>query len=151
MQQKSHRIAGIQWLLSCPLSQILNHRRISEQARDFAVDIDVHVLGGWMLRQARHRQDVARQRDDEACAGADAELLDRDAETGRTADLRRIVRQGILRLGHTLFAKKRLLAVVLLVLLVLLLAGILLGIFLIGFPIFLLHGTNLLSQSAYRA
>ena len=86
MQQKSHRIAGMQWLLSCPLSQILNHRRISEQARDLAVDIDVHVLGGWMLRQARHRQDVARQRDDEAGAGADAELLDCDAETGRASD-----------------------------------------------------------------
>lgn len=42
--------------------------RSSEQARDLAVDVDVHVLGSRMLRQARHRQDVARQGDDEAGA-----------------------------------------------------------------------------------
>lgn len=74
--------------------------RSSEQACDLAVDVDVHVLGSRMLRQARHRQDVARQGDDEAGAGAHAQFLDRDAEASRTADLRRIVRQRVLRLGH---------------------------------------------------
>ena len=44
----------------------------SEQACDLAVDVDVHVLGSRMLRQARHRQDVACKGDDEAGAGAHA-------------------------------------------------------------------------------
>ena len=83
----------------CSGSCLSYRRRVSEQARDLAIDVDVHILGGRMLRQARHRQDVARQRDDEAGAGADAELLDCDAETGRASDFRRIVRQRILRLG----------------------------------------------------
>src|SRR5471032_1267530 len=60
---------------------------------------DPNLLGGGRKRQARHGQDVAEQDNDEASAGAQAQLPDRRDMAARRAEQARIGGEGIRRLG----------------------------------------------------
>ncbi len=64
------------------------------------VGVHVDLVGGGRFRQAGHRHDVARERHDEARPRRQADLLDVDREALRPPELRRVVREGILRLCH---------------------------------------------------
>jgi hypothetical protein len=71
-----------------------------EQAGDDAVFIYIDALGGGGLRQTGHRHDVARERDDEACARADLQIAHRDAVVPRRAALGSVIGEGVLRFGN---------------------------------------------------
>src|SRR5688572_28987592 len=75
-------------------------RELLEEADDRSVGVNRHAFGGGLLRQSRHRHDVACLGDDESRAGGCVHFVDRDPESGWTAESRRIIGERILRLRH---------------------------------------------------
>ena len=71
-----------------------------EQTCNLAVRIDVNVERRWGARQTRHRHDLASLTDNKACTCADAGGADVDVESGRSAELLRVVREAVLRFGN---------------------------------------------------
>lgn len=73
----------------------------SEKSGDPSVCIDVDAFRRRGLRKSRHRHDISGEHDDEACAGGNLYIFDRDGEAfGRTEQLR-IVGEAVLRFGYT--------------------------------------------------
>ena len=73
---------------------------ILEKSCNLSFVIDIHVFGSRFLRQAGHGQDVAGKRYDKAGTGGDAQFSYGDGKAFGAANLRGIVGQGILGLGH---------------------------------------------------
>src|ERR1700752_2836188 len=60
-----------------------------------------HPFRRRLLRQPRHRHDVATLRHDEPRAGGRTDFIHMDPESAWTSQLRRIIGERILRLRHT--------------------------------------------------
>src|SRR5664280_2881368 len=71
-----------------------------EESNDIPVRVNVDVLAGRVRRQARHGPHLAEERRDEARAGREMDLADRDAEARRATLQRWVVAQREVRLGH---------------------------------------------------
>ena len=73
----------------------------SEQAGDLSVFVYVDFFGGRDFGKPGHRHDISGQGDDEAGAGGDLQIPDRDCEAlGRTQECS-VIGEGILSFGHT--------------------------------------------------
>src|SRR5678815_532841 len=72
---------------ACPLVAL-------HEAADVAVGVDADAVRGGLAGEAGHREELARQRDDEAGAGAEADFADGDGEARRAADALGVVAQG---------------------------------------------------------
>ena len=72
----------------------------TEQSGYPARAVHVDALRGGSFRQARHREDIPRQRHDEARPGGHAQLAHSYVEILRRAELRLVVGEAVLRLCH---------------------------------------------------
>src|ERR1035437_9839659 len=71
-----------------------------EQPNDIPVRVDIYVLPGRVRWQSRHGAHLAEERRYEAGACREADLADRDTETGWPALERRVVAEREVRLRH---------------------------------------------------
>mmetsp|Transcript_10753 Transcript_10753/g.25328 ORF Transcript_10753/g.25328 Transcript_10753/m.25328 type:complete len:264 (+) Transcript_10753:52-843(+) len=74
--------------------------REAHNARRRDAQVEVDLVVGWLDRQAGDERDRAEGDDDEAGAGGDVHVLDVHGEAGGRAELRGVVGERVLRLGH---------------------------------------------------
>ena len=71
-----------------------------KQPRNIAVAVHINIICGRGFRQSRHRHNIARERDNKACARRQPQFTHGQGKAARRAQKRGIVRQRILCFGN---------------------------------------------------